>query len=198
MTRRRSRRLAGTTRTRSRSSTAPMGRCPERSVPTEARTRRRHPEGCLRASGSGGGSRTPLCGTSWREPVPRPHRTPRFSAEFQSCATKIIRRPGSTTFRRECPVECPVLRRRLTFASSIPAACRRRCRRLAGPPAGRSRRTGRGPRARWPARPATGRRAEVGQQAAVAPGRSGRADGPTVEDQPEAERAAIGPPAPWR
>ena len=37
----------------------------------EARTRRRHPGGCLRASGSGGGSRTPLCGTSWREPVPR-------------------------------------------------------------------------------------------------------------------------------
>jgi hypothetical protein len=36
-----------------------------------ARTRRRHPEGCLRASGSGGGSRTPLSGTSWREPVPR-------------------------------------------------------------------------------------------------------------------------------
>ena len=36
------------------------------------RTRRRHPEGCLRGSGTGGGSRTPLCGTSWREPVPRP------------------------------------------------------------------------------------------------------------------------------
>jgi hypothetical protein len=37
-----------------------------------ASTRRRHPEGCLRASGPGGGSRTPLSGTSWREPVPRP------------------------------------------------------------------------------------------------------------------------------
>ena len=41
---------------------APTGRA--------VRTRRRHPEGCLRASRSGGGSRTLLCGTSWREPVP--------------------------------------------------------------------------------------------------------------------------------
>ncbi len=46
--------------------------------PTGARTRRRHPEGCLRASRSGGGSRSLLKGTSWRELVREQahHRSP--------------------------------------------------------------------------------------------------------------------------
>ncbi len=153
------------------------------SEPTRPRTRRRHPEGCLRASGSGGGSRTPLCGTSWREPVPRPldHHVfgPIASHRAQISPARRGRHQG-TEANALLAAWFLVTHRQMAME----------VRETPGSDPGRV-----SPGARAGPFPVTDGDRTEGQKSARTHcsqwGRPGRAGGPAMEDQPEAEHAPL-------